>query len=106
MTEQLQLFMPCCLCVSVSLAQTTSQAGDSLSVAVNLCFGLQVLHGFCSDILASKPTSLEADQQLLEKLPAGANTVHRQQMALQFRIGKKVLLKSCIWRYDPAQVAA
>ncbi|KAL3135541.1 hypothetical protein ABBQ38_006018 [Trebouxia sp. C0009 RCD-2024] len=65
----------------------------------------QVVHGFCSDILASKPTSLETDQQLLERLPGGTDSTNRQRLALQFRIAKKALLKACIWQYDPAQLA-
>lgn len=67
--------------------------------------GLQVLHDFCSEILASKPTSIEADLQLLEALNSSAGSGDRQRLALQFRIGKKALLKSCIWQYDPAQLA-
>ncbi|KAL3158709.1 hypothetical protein ABBQ32_011447 [Trebouxia sp. C0010 RCD-2024] len=66
----------------------------------------QVLHGFCSDILASKPTSLEVDQQLLERLQGGTDVTDRQRLALQFRIAKKELLKACIRQYDPAQLAA
>ena len=65
---------------------------------------LQVLHEVCSNILASMPTTLEADLQLLEQLPSSTGSSDRQRLALQFRIGKKALLKSCIWQYDPTQL--
>lgn len=84
-----------------------SQAGISVCLSfVNVGVDLQVLHGFCSDILASKPTSLEVDQQLLERLQGGTDVTDRQRLALQFRIAKKELLKACIRQYDPAQLAA
>lgn len=71
-----------------------------------MVIGLQVLHEFCSDVLAAKPTTLEADLQLLEQLPNSTDSSDRQRLALQFRIGKKTLLKSCIWQYDPTQLTA
>ena len=66
---------------------------------------LQVLYGVCSHLLALKSTTLEADQQLLEQLSQSTGSTERQRLALQFRIGKKTLLKSCIQQYDLAHLA-
>ena len=66
----------------------------------SVAIGLQVLHEFCSHTIASKPTTLEADLQLLEQLPSSTGSSDRQRLALQFRIGKKALLRSCIGQYD------
>ncbi len=66
---------------------------------------LQVLHGFCSHVIASKPTTLEADKKQLEQVRAGTASNDKLQLAVQYRITKKELLQSCVWQYDPAQMA-
>lgn len=66
---------------------------------------LQVLHGFCSHVIASKPTTLEADKKQLEQGGAGTASNDKLQLAVQYRITKKELLHSCVWQYDPAQMA-
>ena len=91
-----------CTALLQHVASLCRMVGSVLSVAA----GLQVLYEFCSRILASKPTTLEADLQLLEQLPSSTGSSDRQRLALQFRIGKKALLKSCIWQYDPTQMTA
>lgn len=65
----------------------------------------QVLHGFCSHVIASKPTTLEADKKQLEQGGAGTASNDKLQLAVQYRITKKELLHSCVWQYDPAQMA-
>ncbi|DBB01977.1 TPA: hypothetical protein ACH3X1_000563 [Trebouxia sp. C0004] len=65
----------------------------------------QVLHGFCSHIIALKPTTLEADKKQLEQLGAGTASNDKSRLALQYRITKKELLQSCVWQYDPSQMA-
>jgi hypothetical protein len=64
-----------------------------------------VLHGFCSHVIASKPTTLEADKKQLEQLGASTANNDKSRLALQYRITKKELLQSCVWQYDPAQMA-
>ncbi|KAL0024826.1 hypothetical protein WJX79_002354 [Trebouxia sp. C0005] len=64
----------------------------------------QVLHGFCSHVIASKPTTLEADKKQLEQVGASIANKDKSRLALQYRITKKKLLQSCVWQYDPAQM--
>ena len=66
---------------------------------------LQVLHGFCSHVTALKPTTLEADRKQLEQVGAGTASNDKSRLALQYRITQKELLQSCVWQYDPAQMA-
>ena len=66
---------------------------------------MQALYQFCQDTLSSKATTLEADIADLQSLQDSAPQDERHMLALQFRIGKKQLLKSCLWQYDPQQLA-
>ena len=62
-----------------------------------------MLHQLCNDLLGSKPTTLESDMASLEKLKSGQSHKVHAMLALKFRIGKKQLLQSCVWQYDPQQ---
>lgn len=66
---------------------------------------LQALYQFCQHILSSKPTTLEADIARLQSMRDEESQDERHILALQFRIGKKQLLRSCLWQYDPQQLA-
>ncbi len=66
---------------------------------------MQVLHGFCSQVIASKPTSLEADKKQLGAMSDSTASDDRLRLALQYRLEKKKMLQSCVWQYDPAQMA-
>ena len=67
--------------------------------------GLQVLHQVCLDISASKPTTLTDDKLMLQELQASQRPNPRQLLALQFVIGKKQLLQSCVWQYAPSPMS-
>ncbi len=62
---------------------------------------LQVLHKFCSFVLNSKPTTVKADQAELEQLNRqDSDETRRKVLALQYRIGKKKILQSCIRKHQ------
>lgn len=63
----------------------------------------QALHKFCSHVLNSKPTSVKADQtelQELQKQNSDTDQSRRKVLALQYRIGKKKILQSCIRKHQ------
>ena len=70
----------------------------------HICSCMQALYQFCQDTLSSKVTTLEADIAELQSTQDSAPRNERHMLALQFRIGKKQLLKSCLWQYDPQQL--
>ena len=65
---------------------------------------MQALHQFCHHIIGSKATTIEEDMARLDSIGEGQEHDERHRLALQFRIGKKQLLKSCLWQYDPQQL--
>lgn len=67
-----------------------------------ISFLLQVVYEFCSFVLDSKPTSVTADEAELSKLKRATPTTQqeeRQLLAIQYRIGKKKILQSCIRKH-------
>ena len=60
---------------------------------------LQVLYQFCNQTLNSKPTTIKQDRIELKKLKQGDKRDERKRLAIQFRIGKKLILQSCIRRH-------
>ena len=63
---------------------------------------LQVLQQFCSSILERKTTTIKADQAevaALTKKSAASKQNQRKILALQYRIGKKKILQSCIRKH-------
>lgn len=69
-------------------------------LAESNCY-LQILHQLCNHLLAAKPTTLENDIALLDQLKSSQSCTLHAVLALQFRVGKKQLLQSCLWQYDP-----
>ena len=76
------------------------------SANVVLCsFAMQVLHDLCQHVTVSKPTTLEEDTASLQQAQDLALQDKHWMLALQFRIGKKQLLQSCLWQYDVQQLS-
>lgn len=65
---------------------------------------IQVVYHLCQQVLASKPTTLEEDTASLQQAQDLEVRDAHHILALQFRIGKKELLQSCLWQYDPQQL--
>ena len=65
---------------------------------------IQVVYHFCQQVLASKPTTLVEDIASLQQAQDLEVREEHDILALQFRIGKKELLQSCLWQYDPQQL--
>lgn len=62
-----------------------------------------MLHSFCSFVLKHKPTTVKADQAELDELTKqkqSGDTPRRKILALQYRIGKKKILQSCIRKHQ------
>ena len=83
------------LCYMLSMHQAYTSCTSRLHAT------LQILHALCQKLLAMKPTSLEADVAYLQQLETAWPHMERERLAAQFRIGKKKLLHSCLWQYDP-----
>ena len=56
---------------------------------------MQVLFDFCTETLSSKPTTIKQDRAELKKLRPGDKRDERKRLAIQYRIGKKLILQSC-----------
>ncbi len=80
------------------------QQGDKLHVGTNKHAVVQVLYHVCQQVLASKPTTLVEDIASLQQAQDLEVRDQHHILALQFRIGKKELLQSCLWQYDPQQL--
>ena len=65
---------------------------------------IQVVYHLCQQVIASKPTTLEEDIASLQQAQDLEVRDEHHILALQFRIGKKELLQSCLWQYDPQQL--
>jgi len=65
---------------------------------------MQVLYHVCQQVIASKPTTLGEDIASLQQAQDLEVQDQHHILALQFRIGKKELLQSCLWQYDPQQL--
>ena len=63
-----------------------------------------MLHEVCLQVSKSKPTTLAEDQLALQELQSSQENNRRLILALQFVIGKKQLVQSCIWQYAPGPV--
>lgn len=61
---------------------------------------LQVLFDFCTHALSSKATTIKQDRAELKTLHAGDEQVERKRLAVQFRIGKKLILQSCVKQHS------
>ncbi|DBA82091.1 TPA: Ribosomal lysine N-methyltransferase 4, variant 3 [Trebouxia sp. C0004] len=64
----------------------------------------QVLYHVCQQVIASKPTTLVEDIASLQQAQDLEVQDQHFILALQLRIGKKELLQSCLWQYDPEQL--
>lgn len=71
---------------------------------INKSASIQVVYHLCQQVLASKPTTLEEDIASLQQAQDLEVRDAHHILALQFRIGKKELLQSCLWQYDPQQL--
>jgi len=81
-----------------------SNAGMAVRMLTSTHAVMQVLYHVCQQIVASKPTTLVEDIASLQQAQDLQVQDQHHILALQFRIGKKELLQSCLWQYDPQQL--
>ena len=86
------------------MSACSNMQGDKLHVRTDKHAIMQVLHHVCQQVLASKPTTLVEDSASLQQAQDLEVQDQHHILALQFRIGKKELLQSCLWQYDPQQL--
>lgn len=61
---------------------------------------MQVLYDFCTHTLSRKPTTIKQDRAELKTLRLGNKRDERKRLAIQFRIGKKLILQSCVRQHS------
>ena len=87
-----------------TMSACSNMQEDKLHVSTNNNAVMQVLYHVCQQVIASKPTTLVEDIASLQQAQDLEVQDQHHILALQFRIGKKELLHSCLWQYDPQQL--
>ncbi len=103
--QMANVYLLLCSCAECGVVNVVCCGVSLLSLLGACCFVMQVVYHLCQHLTASKPTTLEDDIESLQHMQNIRLQNEHHTLALQFRIGKKQLLQSCLWQYNPQQLS-